>query len=267
MALQITTEPLVEPISLIEARLHLRVSTTADDALITQLIRAARIYCENYQGRPYIARTYQMTFDDYFPGLIEPPMPPLCYVNSITYLDSDGASQTVTATLYTVDTVSEPGRIYEAYDETWPSSVRAVPNTIAVNYVAGYAAEFTVVVETNVFTVLGRTYTNGDKVRLSNSGDVLPTGLSVDTDYYIIEVSGNTFQLSTTSGGDAVVVTASAAEKGEINYVGEVPETAKAAMKLVLGHLYENRENTIETSLKSLPQGAEMLLIQDRMQW
>ncbi len=55
MALQITTEPLVEPISLIEAKLHLRVSTTADDALITQLIRAARIYCENYQGRPYIA--------------------------------------------------------------------------------------------------------------------------------------------------------------------------------------------------------------------
>jgi len=265
MAIRISTEPLVEPINLIEAKLHLRVDSTADDALITQLIRAARVYCELYQGRAYIARTYEFNFDSGFPPTIYPPNPPLCYVSSITYVDSDGDTQTVTSTDYSVDTKSEPGRIYEAYNKTWPSSVRSVRNTIAVNYVAGYAANFTINTTTDVFTVLGRTYTNGDKVRLSNSGGTLPAGLSANTDYYVIAVSGNTFQLSLTSGGAAVDATADTS--GGTHYIGEVPENVKAAMKLIIGHLYENREDSLDVNLTMIPMGAKTLLIQDRVQW
>jgi len=264
MSIRITTEPLVEPISLTEAKLHLRVDGSADDALITQLIRAARVYCELYQGRAYIARTYELNFDNRFPYTIYPPNPPLCYVDSITYVDSDGDTQTVTATDYAVDTKSEPGRIYEAYNKTWPSDVRAVNNTIAVNYVAGYAAAFTAANATEILTVNQRTYTAGDKVRLSNSGGALPDGLSADTDYYVITVDGNTFQLSLTSGGDAVTFD----DDGTgTNYIGEVPENVKAAMKLILGHLYENREDSLEVSLTTIPMSAKTLLIQDRVQW
>lgn len=265
MSIRITTEPLVEPISLIEAKLHLRVDTSADDALITQLIRASRVYCELYQGRAYISRTYEMTFDNGFPSAISVPNPPLNYVESITYVDADGDTQTVISTVYDVDTKSEPGRIYEAFEQTWPSDVRSIRNAVSVNFVAGYAAEFTVVTGTDVFTVSGRTFTNGDKVRLSNSGGTLPAGVTTDTDYFVISVSDNTFELSATSGGAKIDITAD--EGGGTHFIGEVPENVKAAMKLILAHLHEHREDTIEVTLMQIPSGAKTLLIQDRVQW
>ncbi|MBV9418770.1 MAG: phage head-tail connector protein, partial [Alphaproteobacteria bacterium] len=38
MSLQLTTPPATEPITLAEAKTHLKVDTTDDDALITRLI-------------------------------------------------------------------------------------------------------------------------------------------------------------------------------------------------------------------------------------
>jgi hypothetical protein len=39
-----------------------------------------------------------------------------------------------------------------------------------------------------------------------------------------------------------------------------VPRQAVAAMKLIIGHLYANREDSTETALQTLPNGAEALL-------
>lgn len=47
-------------------------------------------------------------------------------------------------------------------------------------------------------TATSHGFSTGDgPYRLTNSGGDLPTGLSVDTDYWIIEVASNTFQLAT----------------------------------------------------------------------
>ena len=51
MGLKQTVAPAVEPISLTEGKLHLRIDTTAEDGLISSLIKTARQYCENYQQR------------------------------------------------------------------------------------------------------------------------------------------------------------------------------------------------------------------------
>jgi len=44
-----------------------------------------------------------------------------------------------------------------------------------------------------------------------------------------------------------------------------VPEKIKAAIKLVLGHLYERREEGVEKALSELPFGAKALLWQERV--
>lgn len=65
---------------------------------------------------------------------------------------------------------------------------------------------FTAVASTDIFTAYTQTFTNGDKVVLKATAG-LPTGVSADTIYFIVGVSGQTFQLSLTSGGAAINIT------------------------------------------------------------
>jgi len=264
MSLKVTVNPFAEPISRDEIKIHLRVDSTADDELIDVLITAAREWCENYQNRSYVAQTFQLKMDS-FPDVIELPRSPLISVSSIQYVDADGDTQTITASDYRVDSNSEPARITPAYDVSWPS-VRAVTDAVTVTFIAGYADKFTANSTTNVFTALGRTFTNGDRIRLRNSGGddgALPAGLSAYTDYYVISVSGNTFQLSTTSGGTAVAITDTGTGT---QYIGLVPAAIIGAIKLLVGHLYENRETVlVGVTASELPLSIQALLSMDKV--
>lgn len=74
------------------------------------------------------------------------------------------------------------------------------------------AATFTAAGATNIFTVASHGFRTGIKVRVSNSGGALPTGLAAGTDYYVIKIDANTFYLSTTylgaiNGGAIIDIT------------------------------------------------------------
>ena len=63
---------------------------------------------------------------------------------------------------------------------------------------------------------------NGERVAVFNVfAESLPTGLSEGTLYYVVGVTTDTFQVSTSSGGSAVDITAG----GELFFVKCVPET------------------------------------------
>jgi uncharacterized phiE125 gp8 family phage protein len=133
---QITTPPAVEPLTLDEAKLNLRVDCDADNALITALIIAARRWCEQYENRAYITQTITAkTF--WLPSEIVLPLPLLQSVTSITYVDLAGDEQTLSSDLYDVDTYREPGRITKAYNATYPSA-RGDINGVTIVYKAGY---------------------------------------------------------------------------------------------------------------------------------
>jgi len=124
------------PVTLDEAKIHLRVVTTAEDQYITGLCLAATAWAEKFQNRTFVTRTRTMVLDK-FPAVIRPPDPPLVSVTSIVYIDLNGASQTLDAANYRVDAVTEPGRITVAYDLSWPDT-RAVTNAVTITYEAGY---------------------------------------------------------------------------------------------------------------------------------
>jgi len=264
----VTTQPVVEPISLNEMKLHLRVDHSNDNALITSLIRAAREYAEDVTGKAYIVRTCRQTYDYGWPEIFY-LIPPLVSVSSITY-DLAGTTTTLASTEYTVDTKSEPARVYPAYGKYWPN-VRSIRNTITINYITGYGAKFTAA-ESDTLTISGRVYVDDDKVRVWNSGGstgALPAGLAADTDYYVISVSGSTCELSTSSGGTKIDITDTGTGTHFISHsdFGEVPEKVIAAMKLLVGHWYEHREEIIGTTLKPVPLAAAALLNQNRISW
>lgn len=262
MAWKVTTEPDAEPapISLTEAKLHLRVTSSADDELITALIRAAREWCELFQNRAFVTQTITLTLDR-FPNVFEIPKPPLQSVSSIKYIDTAGVQQTLDPSVYDVDTVSEPGRIALAYGQSWPS-IRGDINSVEVIYVAGYATKFVTTFASDLLTVSGRVYTDGDIVRLVTTDGDLPAPLETYTDYHVRDVSGYTLKLAATVGGAAITLT----DDGTgTHFIGFVPFRVISAMKLLIGHWYEHREAVSALACKEVPMAVKSLLSMDRV--
>ena len=59
----VITAPTAEPITLAEAKLHLRVNNSVEDALITALITASRQFVEGYTWRPLMTQTVDVVYD------------------------------------------------------------------------------------------------------------------------------------------------------------------------------------------------------------
>ena len=140
MVLTQKTAPTLEPVTLVEAKAHLKVTRDTENPLIAAYIRAAREYAEIFTGRQLVTATWQLYLDTFPAYEIRLPRPPLSSVGSIKYNDVDGAQQTWSNTEYDQDTKSEPGRVALAYGESFPNIRGGEINTIIVEYDAGYAA-------------------------------------------------------------------------------------------------------------------------------
>ncbi len=142
MGISVVSGPTEEPVTLSEAKSHCRVDSTDDDGLIAGYILAARKHIEGEIHRPICSRLYEFTADYGWPHRngclrIELPFPPLQAVRSVTYVDSNGAEQTLAANQYTAMTNRPRGEIVPSYDATWPS-VRGVVEAVTVRFIAGY---------------------------------------------------------------------------------------------------------------------------------
>lgn len=120
MRLKLKTAPAKEPITLEEARLHLKVDSADDNTLISDLITTARMLIEKETKRAFITQIWQM-FLDTAPHVIEIPKPPLQSVESITVIDTDGSESLIDDDDYMVDTSeNSPGRIMPKIGYIWP---------------------------------------------------------------------------------------------------------------------------------------------------
>src|SRR5262245_61367182 len=94
MALRLLTPPDTPPVSLDEAKAHLRVDHTDDDNYITALIAAATTYLDGWNGvlgRAMITQEWELVLDAFPCGdAIEIPLGPLQDVSRVAYDDSAG---------------------------------------------------------------------------------------------------------------------------------------------------------------------------------
>lgn len=136
-SISVVTPPAIEPITIAEAREHLRVDTEGTDTLLQTAIKTARAYVETLTKRALITRTLDVKFNCFALGM-EIPRPPLQSVTSIKYLDLQGVEQTLDASIYRVVLNGhEPARIELAYNQSWPS-VRGIQEQITVRIVTGF---------------------------------------------------------------------------------------------------------------------------------
>lgn len=174
MALKVITPPAAEPLTLAEAKAHLRVDGIDEDSYITALIVAARQGAESVTGRALMTQTLELAMDA-FPDLISIPRPPLASITSITYVDEDGVTQTLAPSAYAVNSHAQPAAIAPVYGTAWPAT-RAQANAVLVRYVAGYATAADVPQEIKQWMLLriGMLFENRESVAAGVQFSALP---------------------------------------------------------------------------------------------
>ena len=167
MGSKILSAPSGEPLTLNEAKNHLRVDIGDDDGLISGLIVAARQQAETICRRALVTQSWAVVFDQFprpgynigsanwygpqwgmSPGPLTSlaldgktgyeiylPLPPLQSVDEISYVDPDGVNQVFTS--FIADLYSEPARAVPAYGSTWPATRNQI-NAVKIKFTCGY---------------------------------------------------------------------------------------------------------------------------------
>ena len=170
MAWKITTPPAAEPISLTEAKSYLRLDHATEDALVTSLITAARQLVEQYTRLALVTQVVTESLDKFPIWTIENldaiylSVNPVQTIDSLTYIDQNGESQTLGATDYELDSTSEPARLTSSLDaQFWPGTLLAA-NAVTIVYTAGYGAAAAVPqgIIAGLYLTLGHLYSNRD---------------------------------------------------------------------------------------------------------
>jgi uncharacterized phiE125 gp8 family phage protein len=193
MSIQLVTPPAEEPVTLIEAKLHLRVDFDDDDTLIASLITAARQAAETLTGRQLITARWKQVLDC-FPGPSLMGVPagqaftlpghaillakaPVQSVISINYLDMGSVSQTMPVSNYTVDSACEPARITPVFGQIWPICLPQI-GAVSVTFDAGYgtAAQVPEGIKSWIKLRVGSLYAHREEVAALSRGriDSLP---------------------------------------------------------------------------------------------
>lgn len=151
MALQVLVPPAAEPVTLSEAKAHLRVDISTDDSLISALISAARDLVERTTRRALIYTGYRWTLDVFPEGYLELPRQPVVEAAAATvfaygtprvqYYDMDGVLQAlVKEDDFEHDLASNPPQLVLPPLVYWPFTEVGKVNAVRVDFVAGYGA-------------------------------------------------------------------------------------------------------------------------------
>lgn len=146
MDLRLLTPPASEPVTLTQAKAHLRIDAgNTDDALITAMLAAAREAVESHTGRALMPQTWQMRLPG-FPSdqnAIDLRFAPTISVTELRIVDPGGTEAVVASTAYQVETPSgpqaPPGRLLPAPGTSWPATQADATGAVRVTFQAGYA--------------------------------------------------------------------------------------------------------------------------------
>ncbi len=183
MGLALTTGPSVEPVTLAEAKSHLRIDIDDDDTDISAFIVAARIYVEKQLNKQLITATYTWRVDT-FPLGVQPfvlpyPVFPLQTVTSINYIDVSGDSQLLATSVYNVNVDDEPAEITLKFDQTWPD-IRTQDNAVTLVLVAGYGdagSDVPEYLEVAIKQLVGHWYENREATIVGTVSRPIPLGI------------------------------------------------------------------------------------------
>lgn len=139
--LRLITPATDEPVTVDEAKAQCQLpeGMLSHNAMLEELIFAARHLVEERIGRQLLAATYELVLDR-FPGnarALDLPRAPLIDVELVQYLDPAGVLRTWDDDQYIVSTAREPGRLALAAGASWPSTLHQA-DAVTIRFQCGY---------------------------------------------------------------------------------------------------------------------------------
>lgn len=177
MPLTVDTPPEASAIDLEMLKEHLRLkapggSYTAEDSILNALIKAGVDAYESRFKTTLVTTTLIWGFEE-FSRKMELARPPLASVESVTYIDTSGAEQTVDASDYSVIDALTPGCILFKKGYEFPDLDEDTPYPVSVTYKAGYGADHTKVpdsIRLYIRNIIGTYYMQRESVLVSYTG-------------------------------------------------------------------------------------------------
>lgn len=172
-----TVAPETTPVSLTEAKAHLRVDFDDDDTLIASLIDAATAHVDGWTGvlgRALVTQTWRQDFSR-FALCLHLPLAPASSLTSITYYDAENVQQTLSADIYQLLTDARGPFVSLKPDQIWPGSYDR-EDAVSVTYVAGYgdADAVPAPIRAAILLIIGHLYENREASTLGVTAELLP---------------------------------------------------------------------------------------------
>lgn len=138
-SLGLVMPPILDVITVADARAHVRIPSTDQDEQIGVWVRAATRKLEQDTELALLTQTWELTLTGFpsWPDPIVIPRRPIQTIASVKYYDTAGVLQTVTNTDYLLDAWRP--RIGLAQTKYWPAALRTF-QPVVIRFDAGYMA-------------------------------------------------------------------------------------------------------------------------------
>ncbi len=181
MSLVLTSSPALEPVSLAEAKTHLRIDHTHEDPLIQSLIITSRLHIEAALGLALITQSWSYTLDRWpRQPRINLPMRPVQAIAHVKIWSAGGESEILPPDAFFLDGQGLPARLVWQGNATPPDPQRTA-NGIEIAYTAGFGAAPADVPETIRHALLllaAHWYENREPIEIGSGGSAIPSMVS-----------------------------------------------------------------------------------------
>lgn len=180
MALVLTSGPASEPVTLSEAKAHLRIDGSAEDVLLTSLMLTSRLHIEAALGLAMITQSWMLVLDRWpGDGSVDIPIAPLQAITAVRVRNAAGNASVIAPTSYLVDIASKPPRL--VLNTAAPPLPQRVANGIEIDVTAGFGANAASVpapLKHAILMLVAHWYEHRDPVEIGSAAVRIPDAVN-----------------------------------------------------------------------------------------
>ncbi len=183
MSLVLLSGPAVEPVSLAEAKAHLRVDHASEDALIQSLVLASRLHVEAGLGLALVTQFWRLVRDDWpADGFVILPLRPVQAIEAVNVETAPGAVTTLAATDYALEAAGASagdGQRLVATGAGWPGPSTRIDG-IGIDLRAGFgdtAADVPEPIRQAILMLVAHWYEHRDPIEIGTAAARIPTAV------------------------------------------------------------------------------------------